>query len=769
MVGKIALKIFTWLGRLFRSTGTELPVRPEPLPADGAASTGAGCDGDHVDGDTPTAEPEMPGNEAVTAEAEAEDPPDAGSHENAAPMPPPSPCAPAEDPLEDETEPADTPSEVSDELKTQTAKNGPAPRAPHDRPGQRTGASRHTEKGGASGASIMISRPDLICRSPKGSWQWEIALTWNDDCDLREVRQNGRPLEIDGRECRIASFRGSLSIEYSDRGPEQVALFEGKPLVFRLRKDWAGEGRRVRDVTKGYFIVIAPNDWRREGEIPVEEAGCVDEEFVAHYFFRGGSETPGQSDRLGEHEIGIANSGYELDGMYVFDDSDHGSLFVGNVPELHASEGIVWARVGEETANGWRGENFKPDECSLRDALKDRQGRFFVRVYDWEVSLVDSGEFRYLRDLREIRVDGEPYRENAVLMPPYLRTAVEFVGGSGVISPVLENSTHAEIDDSGKIIVAGQPDGDVVQCQLQVGGGSVDCVVKLPRIWWRMEWGSGESVKWRDTAIDLTRQEFREHARGGAAIMLRLPTRLKSVRVGFDDQADRLYRPNAGNETIEIPLLHFDDYSQIDRRLNADALFNIEYGETVLTLIRVAADPAPEIVCFTSEPAVVTTGETAVLRWETRNVEPQGVLIDPGIGRVEPCGSREISLLGTTAYTLKLTDPAFSDVTESATVFVDSPLQSGEIMTPTQLLAKIMKVQSGTFVEYFRGHLVVDQNYFPEVRTLHKATQILKEFELVTLVQGKVGAGKFIYYAVRIGSNFDKKIIKMLKNIKGSK
>ena len=72
--------------------------------------------------------------------------------------------------------------------------------------------------------------------------------------------------------------------------------------------------------------------------------------------------------------------------------------------------------------------------------MDDRQGRFFVRVYD-DARLLDSGEFRYLRNLKEIRVNGEPYTEHTILVPAstgHPPTKVRFIGFDGAtVRPIL--------------------------------------------------------------------------------------------------------------------------------------------------------------------------------------------------------------------------------------------------------------------------------------------------------------------------------------------
>ena len=127
----------------------------------------------------------------------------------------------------------------------------------------------------------------------------------------------------------------------------------------------------------------------------------MDPEFLAHHFFRGNDDS---TDCIGEFEECklLTGEGFVLQGKQVMDDSENGCLFVGSPPGLNPAQGIVYAQVGEERPGGWKSGNFNPADDSLEEVLDGRQGRFFVRVYNDEASLVDSEEFRYCSNLAEI-------------------------------------------------------------------------------------------------------------------------------------------------------------------------------------------------------------------------------------------------------------------------------------------------------------------------------------------------------------------------------
>ena len=596
--------------------------------------------------------------------------------------------SPSTQSAEDQGSTPNSSAEVGAESQEESSSKDAEPKAPRGYGGRRGGRKTPTQqppKDDAGAKPQFTPRPELVCRKPSGSWQWEVVLSADDECNIVEVRHRGELLSIVNGEYSLSSLAGSLSIGYEDRESDQLPLSDGMPIVFKSRNDWSGDARKVGGITSGHYVVIAPKDWKRTGPVPVEQEECTDTDFMAHYFYVKKGESAGDVGGFEGCEVVLTRSGLELTGDRVFDDSEDGELFIDAAPKLRPAPGVVWARIGEERGGGWKGENFKPAEQSLADVLNGRQGRFFLRVFDADSNRLDSGEFRYLRDLRVIRVNGEPYTANTLLVPlsaGHSPTEVQFICADGPTIPqiLVADETHATVQPEGAVIVASHPKGDQVFCTLSFGTSCVDTVIKLPRIWWQMETDDSESDEWRDTLLVMTRHQFREYAYANSAIRLRLPPRIASVGVGFDADLGRKYpsQSTEDNTTCTVPLADFNDYPEIDQRLNEDALLNVECGEAVLTLIRVSADPVPVIISFTSEPATVNAGETAILHWITRTAEADGVAIGPVIGSVKSSGSVTVTPTETTTFTLRLTGFGMDDVTKDVTVTVRSRLQPGE-------------------------------------------------------------------------------------------
>ena len=508
---------------------------------------------------------------------------------------------------------------------------------------------------------LINIKPELICREV--SQQWELRLVIEDKEHLiAEVRQNGHPLvHVEQGEYKLLSFQDDCSVKYfTDRKPDIIELFNNKgPLIFKIRKNWRGDGRKVKNITKGYFIAIAPNGWEREGHVPVEAARCTDTNFQAHYFWTDGSESLGG---FKNHKLGLSKSKYTLEGLKIFDNSNMGELFVGTVPCLTVKPGVELACVGIE-GDSRGGKYFQPTKTTMAEALSDQQGWFFVRIYDGSSTLIDSGHFRYFANLQEIQINGEPHREALLDLPKtgYPPTEIRFISRDDtVIKPTLISSNTRVICNLKSLIVEPNPDYDHIECILTSGVAQVETVIKLSRIWWRLVKDRNELGKYCDKPLSMTRQAYQEYADKGYHIQIILPSWIKSICVGFNDIIDRQYCIKQSDRSkihniLFINMTDFVDYTQIDQRLYEEAKLNIQYDDVILNFMRILADPVPAITSFHSEPSEIIKEKTATLNWTTQNTNTGDmVVIEPEIGQVDTSGSITIKPHQTKTYILKL-------------------------------------------------------------------------------------------------------------------
>ena len=434
--------------------------------------------------------------------------------------------------------------------------------------------------------------PELICRYGSEEGKWEIVLSVpNDTSDSVEVRHDEKSLYVKDGEYRLSSFSGNLSVVYCNGEVAKFPLFDGEsPLIFKFKSHGQEHGKRIGALTKGAFLLFAPSNWTRLGDRSDDYEGCVDPEFLAHHFFRGQDDSTDCIGGFEECEI-LTSEGFVLQGKRVMDDSPDGDLFVGFPPTLNPAQGIAYAQIGEERPGGWKSGNFNPADDSLEKILDGRQGRFFVRVYNDEASLVDSDEFRYFSDLIEILVNGERYAPDIPMIPPpkgHPPAILQFMGTDGIVlHPKLKNDNpRVTSGQDGMIkIEPSCPESDETVWSLSSERSAVEVEIRLPRVWWRFQRPDIDSGEWLDKPSDMTREEFRDHAKEGVSIRLFLPSSVKTILAGFNDDLTRRF-----NVADELRFDLFVDYPEIAQHLDSTAELKIRCCGEELTLARIAPD-----------------------------------------------------------------------------------------------------------------------------------------------------------------------------------
>ena len=579
-------------------------------------------------------------------------------------------------------------------------RRGPRRRKPVSRGGARREPRKETREDGAAGRTLRrsrVARARIVCRRNAGSWR--IAVTPAAGVVVRG--ESDEQSVVAGGEFTPAEFRSVALIE-DERGgrSERVPLYVDEPMVFRLGADWQGEGREVGGVGIGHFIVIAPAGWKRLGDVPVEPEACVDSEYRAHYFF--GSRGDGQPVE-GFEERGVSSSVIVLNGDRVFDDSDRGELFVGEPPVLKAP-GMALARVGEEGKEGW-GETFGLDDGrSLADVLGGREGWFFVRVYREGVGVeADSVHFRYMPSLREIRIEGEVYDADTLLVPGprgHASVDVEIVGdrrAASIAGVTVDGSLELE-RDGGRIQCPADPAATELEIRVEGERGVVDVVVGMPRVWWRLSVPGETPGQWLDRAPRMTRDEYRTLGLAGAEIWIDVPDRVRRVGVGFGDQGATNYPATKSGQRrgCVVPLGHFVYHAEVDQRLFQDAALSAYFAEAVVELVEIAADALPRIVEFTVGRSRVSPDDTVAVRWRAEECEGVAVSLGPDVGQVGSEGSREIRVEDSTTVTLTLSAAGMEDVVEGRLIEVVRPdVVRGSELVPRAKAAELWRRAKG--------------------------------------------------------------------------
>src|SRR5258708_11312907 len=99
------------------------------------------------------------------------------------------------------------------------------------------------------------------------------------------------------------------------------------------------------------------------------------------------------------------------------------------------------------------------------------------------------------------------------------------------------------------------------------------------------------------------------------------------------------------------------------------------------------------IMDFKAEPASIKAGQPVNLVWSTEN--PAGVTLDPGIGRVTPRGSRQVSPSATTTYTLTVRGPNNQVLTKTVTVNVTGATATSTAANATTAPKEVPRTADG--------------------------------------------------------------------------
>jgi hypothetical protein len=299
---------------------------------------------------------------------------------------------------------------------------------PMNRGGRSRKSREKTEVNDSPEGTIRSIKPEIICW--KEGWSWIIGIELPEGLEARSVSQDGLLLECDianGNRYPLKQPESRVKITWSE-GSELIPLLrpERDYIIFKMRNNWKGPGRLVRYCTAGYYLIIAPQDWERDIEISGSASVAPESTqfggFKAHFFYQEKTEIAaiGLITMDGKRvQVDSKSPRFKLVGNEISDASeDKGPLFAEQPPLIQALNGIKgWSDVeiivvGEEGSgrNKWR-DSFAPnvsveEQTNLDMLINGRSGWYFLRIYDKNNDLIESMDFRFFRNLRNIQIEG---------------------------------------------------------------------------------------------------------------------------------------------------------------------------------------------------------------------------------------------------------------------------------------------------------------------------------------------------------------------------
>jgi len=460
---------------------------------------------------------------------------------------------------------------------------------PVKRGGRPIGLKKQKKEKSPQGKKIRPLKPEVVCW--REGWNWFIGIEVPREITSITVAQNGELLEYDNvedeRYC-LKSIEGQVKVVWAG-GKKNIGLMnkERNYLVFKMKKNWKELGRLVRCPTTGYYLIIVPQEWKRNEEetdaVPVEPESVQLGKYKAHFFYQEQSIKTVISFVTAKGERVRVESGnplFQFVGREISDESEEmGPLFSENPPSIEILDEQGWSNVGvivvgEEGSgrNRWRTQ-FIPQVDARKQKLTEEVvsrhgGWYFVRIYDSSDNLLESMDFRFMTSLNDIRI-----KSSGFLPSPegYDNATVQFLHQSNCKVKIKDEDILHTLKihrESSQTIVTVPPEQfcDKTHWILRDDNAEIEVTVLVKRIWWALGENRVTPTDWIDKPINLSHKDFT--AVTNKALWVRLPCLrfVRKIDIELDRTKSRPYQVEVGKNVIAIPLREFCDAKEIENR-----------------------------------------------------------------------------------------------------------------------------------------------------------------------------------------------------------
>lgn len=467
-------------------------------------------------------------------------------------------------------------------------------------PGKRGGRprdqARDRRKPKAGETKEYQPKPGVVC--------WKTERKWIPAVEVPEhllgnsglvVLQNGMPLtqDEDREGCwglEQAFGEAVVRLNEDEGGREtSVPLGEDNHLLFKLSGQNQNWGRRVKSPSYGWYLVIVPDNWKRDdafsGPPPVKPEPVSIDGYQGHYFVL---EKDGDGKiylRTPDDEpvvIGSKASPFELVGARLNDASeDMGPLFGKRPPQIRAPDDQAWEDVGtivvgeEGSGKGkWR-MAFSPvlgqTQQDLPSGLAARKGGwYFLRIYDTNDDLVESVDFRFLTALNDVNL-----YPHALFPGPggHSHVRLEFIHESRCTVRLARGPASSlqieHEDERTSAIIPPDPAWDLTYWEVKSASRSkVSVEILIERVWWSLgEEGAPLTQKsWLDKPVCVPHDSFRPTSNECICLWLPKPRWTHRVLVGFEQSKSKAFRVEVNERMVSIALREFGDTDEIRNR-----------------------------------------------------------------------------------------------------------------------------------------------------------------------------------------------------------
>jgi hypothetical protein len=435
-------------------------------------------------------------------------------------------------------------------------------------------------------------KPEVVCWYEERKWfvGLETPEEFQEYIGLK-VTQDGTPLTQDDKyRWALIKVDGKISVSWDEvEQPIEIDLNNKLYLLFRLAGQRIYRGRLVHYATVGWFLVIAPDYWRRDEEISESPSISPESVFLtgcqAHYFSLDRENDQKIAFRTPDGEsviIATRAPRFGFIGTRLPDASENtGPLFGEEPPRIRALDPNGWSNVGtivvgqEGPGRGrWRKE-FGPEQDRIeqefpRELSERCSGWYFVRFYDADDRLIESQDFRFASALKDIRISPHSALPGDSGHP---LARVEFLHDKGCVLKLADSSTENlpveyEYTQTSATIPA-DPIWDETRWLIQPGDETqVEAEILVERVWWAIgeEGAEGMLNKWTDRPLNISRDLVAATSKHVLYFRLPRPRWAKEIRIGFEQSRARAYPVEVVKRKVTIPLGDLGDMKEFKDR-----------------------------------------------------------------------------------------------------------------------------------------------------------------------------------------------------------
>lgn len=413
-------------------------------------------------------------------------------------------------------------------------------------------------------------KPEIACIQKQNTWVLRVELPqeWLDQYSDLKVSQNRK--QLDGTEdyWQLNDARGDLVVSASEREIWKTDLGEREehPLLFKLTGN-REQGRRVRALTQGWYLLVVPEHWRHKGyesqyvSIKGYHAYCrlIDDRHGISF-----QTSDGKSHPITPHIAQFTLTGNNLNDA----DESRGPLFGNTLPRIRVENPNAWQQVatiiiGEEgrEREEWQSVVFVPDTHSAEQDLPTEIAQwqaswFFIRFYDKYDQLIESTDFRLARGFSTIQV------KQASPLPSENGHSATFVEFHHTADCVIKSLSDVKTATDSNITLAEIPQRhqfDKTDWKVAAQGYEpIDITILVERIWWEIGTKEEAPSEWIDKPLVLTRADFAANSDKALWIRLPKPRWTNEIRAGFRQETARKFSIKVIEQTVSIPLCDFE-------------------------------------------------------------------------------------------------------------------------------------------------------------------------------------------------------------------